>query len=282
MTISKDNKCPECHSSLTETTNIKIRSKRYNEIEDSIVVEYNITEELTEVRKNIDAYENKYLKLSRELKEYKRSIGLAREEIESYSKFMGLNEINNSLNIDLLRDYDNKEKLEEKKKKIEKSLRKVDSKKRETNEKYRNLISLYVNNFGLNELQESQYKNINSKFCGSGSNKPISTLIWYITLNEMKKDISQNFLGLPMVLDSPKNAEMDDNKERSLIDFILKKSSVFKQMIFSSIGFDKEEFEHSNNINVIELKNNKYNLLNKYTYLENKNVLEKIMNQRLL
>lgn len=81
-----------------------------------------------------------------------------------------------------------------------------------------------------------------------------------------------------MVLDSPKNAEIDDDKEQTLIEFILEEFPNHSQLIFSSIGFNRIEFNFDKNINIIEFKNVKYKLLAEKSYDENKELFETVIN----
>ena len=154
-------------------------------------------------------------------------------------------------------------------------MKKVSAIKADINKKYYEMIDSEVLRFGLNELEESQYKAINRVFCASGSNKPISTVIWYFILNNIKTCFNKKSLKLPMVLDSPKNAEMDYNKEQALIEYILENSSNYTQLIFSSIGFERTKFEGK--VKIIELKNNKYQLLDSETFTKYENILENVL-----
>ena len=85
-----------------------------------------------------------------------------------------------------------------------------------------------------------------------------------------------------MVLDSPKNAEMDYDKEQALIEYILDNSLNYTQLIFSSIGFERRKFEFEGEIKIIELKNDKYQLLDSETFTKYEDVLENVLNAQLI
>ena len=195
---------------------------------------------------------------------------------------MGLNELYNSLNLELFNEFNLQGELKEKLENIEEDLKEVSKIKSDINKKYYDMIDREVLKFGLNELEEAQYKAINRVFCASGSNKPISTVIWYFILNDIKKIFNNKCLNLPMVLDSPKNAEMDYDKAQSLIEYILDNSSNYTQLIFSSIGFERRNFEFESEINIIELKNDKYQLLDSETFSKYKYVLENALSAQLI
>ena len=272
--------CPECHSVLNDTTDL--RSKRYNSIEDSLYISDSIYEDIEKISKAIFQIESSYREFSNRLESYKKNINSAQEEIKNYTSYMGLNELYNSLNLELFNELQLKEELKDRIENIEEELKKVSEIKADINKKYYEMVDRQVLRFGLNELDESQYKAINRVFCASGSNKPISTVIWYFILNNIKTCFNKKSLKLPMVLDSPKNAEMDYDKEQALIEYILENSSNYTQLIFSSIGFERTKFIFEGEIKIIELKNDKYQLLNSETFKEYEDILENVLSAQLI
>lgn len=274
--ILNKNTCPECHTILSDTTDLK--SKRYNSIEDAGHIGDSIYEDIEKVKHTITQVESNYLELSKKMESYKKEINSTQKEINNYASYMGLNELYNSLNNDMYIEYQLQSEMRERLENIEEELKKVAEEKTNVNKKYYEIIDSLVLKFGLNELEDSQYRAITGVFCASGSNKPISTVIWYFTLNNLKRYYNKSSLSLPMVLDSPKNAEMDDDKEQALIEYILEDSSNYYQLIFSSIGFDRKDFDYEGGLKIIELKNDKYQLLDSTTYNKNEKILDKVLN----
>ncbi|EEW92371.1 hypothetical protein ACWOA2_06580 [Granulicatella elegans] len=272
--------CPQCHSFLNDTTDL--RSKRYNSIETSIYISDSIYEDIEQISKVISKIESSYREFSNRLESYKKNIDSAQEEIKNYTSYIGLNELYNSLNLELFSELQLQEELKDRIENIEEELKKVSEIKADINNKYYEMVDSQVLRFGLNELEESQYKAINRVFCASGSNKPISTVIWYFILNNLKVCFNKKSLKLPMVLDSPKNAEMDYYKEQALIEYILENSSKYTQLIFSSIGFERTKFIFEGEIKIIELKNDKYQLLNSETFKEYEDILENVLSAQLM
>lgn len=272
--------CPECHSILNDTTDL--RSKRYNSIETSIYISDSIYEDIEQISKVISKIESSYREFSNRLESYKKNINSVQEEIKNYTSYIGLNELYNSLNLELFSELQLQEELKDRIENIEEELKKVSEIKADINNKYYEMVDSQVLRFGLNELEESQYKAINRVFCASGSNKPISTVIWYFILNNLKVCFNKKSLKLPMVLDSPKNAEMDYDKEQALIEYILENSSNYTQLIFSSIGFERTKFMFEGEIKIIELKNDKYQLLNSETFKEYEDILENVLSAQLM
>lgn len=278
--ILKQDICPECHSVISDTTDL--RSKRYNSIEDSMHIGDSIYEDLEKVKHKIKSAESSYIGLSERMESYKKNINITKNEIDNYASYIGLNNLYKSLNDDMFSEYQIQTELNDRLEIIEEKLKKVAEDKANLNKKYYEMIDKLVLKFGLNELEESQYKSVIRVFCSSGSNKPISTVIWYFTLNNLKKYYDRDSLSLPMVLDSPKNAEMDYDKEQALIEYILEEAPNYSQLIFSSIGFNPKDFRYDGNIKIIELNNSKYQLLDEKTYCENEELLELVINLQLI
>ena len=278
--ILKTDICPECHSVLKDTTDL--RSKRYNSIEDSLYISDSIYEDIEKISKVILKIESSYREFSNRLESYKKNINSAQKEIKNYTSYIGLNELYNSLNLELFSELQLQEELKDIIENIEEELKKVSEIKANINKKYYEMVDSQVLRFGLDELEESQYKAINRVFCASGSNKPISTVIWYFILNNLKTCFNKKSLKLPMVLDSPKNAEMDYDKEQALIEYILENSSNYTQLIFSSIGFERTKFIFEGETKIIELKNDKYQLLNSETFKEYEDILENVLSAQLI
>ena len=268
--------CPECHSILNDTTDL--RSKRYNSIEDSLYISDSIYEDIEKISKEIFQIESSYREFSNRLESYKKNINSAQEEIKNYTSYMGLNELYNSLNLELFNELQLQEELKDRIENIEEELKKVSEIKADINKKYYEMVDRQVLRFGLYELDESQYKAINRVFCASGSNKPISTVIWYFILNNIKTCFNKKSLKL----DSPKNAEMDYDKEQALIEYILENSSNYTQLIFSSIGFERTKFIFEGEIKILGLNNDKYQLLNSETFKEYEDILENVLSAQLI
>ena len=268
--------CPECHTILGDT--IVIRSKRYNNINNTIDLRDNINVEIIKIKEDINKYEKDYHQLAGDLEEYNDKIYKSRKDINNYIKFKGLNELVDKINEDLL--FNDNVVLQEQTdiKPIKKEIREAKQKIKSVNDNYFYLIDKLKNKFNLNELEETSYERLVKNFCASGSNKPLSTVIWYLTLNDLKQKYNSNEIEFPMVMDSPNNVETDQEKKRALIKYILESSNKFNQMIISSIGFSKNEYDTSYETHVTILDNDKYHLLNNRDYFQNYEILKYMNN----
>lgn len=263
--------CPECHSVLNDT--LITRSKKYNQIENVLKLKDTIKIENTRIQEDILKYEKKYSKLVNNLDEHNKKIHKNQKEINDYIKFKGLNKIIDEINTDLISNDKTITITTENLNPIKKEIKKVNETIKSIDEEYFQKIEKLKIKFKLNELEAENYKQLSKNFCASGSNKPLSTVIWYLTLNNLKHMFYPDGTTFPMVFDSPNNAETDQEKKHALVQYILDSSNQFNQIIISAIGFKKEDYTVKSEIKIELLANEKYSLLNRKAFEENYEVL---------
>lgn len=273
-TILKSKICPECHSVLNDT--LIIRSKKYNNIDNILNLKDTIKIENARIQEEILKNEESYSDLVQALDEHNKKIHKSQKEINDYVKFKGLNKLVDEINEDLISNDHTIETTKEMLKPIKKEIKKIKELIRTIDETYSYMIDKLKIRFNLNELEAENYKQLSSNFCASGSNKPLSTVIWYLTLNDLKHKFNSSGTTFPMVFDSPNNAETDQEKKHSLIQYILDSSNHFNQTIISAIGFKEEDYTINSKINVKILSNEKYSLLNEKMYEENYELLKRM------
>lgn len=271
----KSKECPECHTVLNST--ITLRSKRYNQIDNVIGFKDSIKTENTQIKDEIIKYEGQYSELTLKLKNHNERIHKNQKEVKDYIQFRGLNKLVDDINSDLLEDNRIINNLEEELEIVKKELKAVNKRKKEVDELYYILIDRLKIKFNLNELEVVNYEKLSKNFCASGSNKPLSTVIWYMALNEMKDKYNPNGTKFPMVFDSPNNAEMNQEKKHALVQYIMDSGKQFNQLIVSAIGFSEDTYTLYNEVNINRLENIKYCLLDGETYKQYYKILS-IMN----
>ena len=273
-TILKSKVCPECHSVLKST--LELRSKRYNYIDNALSLKDAIKTENAFIEEEILENEGIYSKLASDLKEHDKKICKNKKEINDYIKLRGLNKLIDEINCDLININETIGSTNKALEPLKKEANSVKDKIKSVNEKYYYLIDELKIRFKLNELEVDNYDQLSKNFCASGSNKPLSTVIWYLTLNDLKQKFNPEGIKFPMVFDSPNNAETDQEKKRALIEYIMESSGQFNQLIVSAIGFSKEDYRINSNININVLENEKYSLLNSEMYNQNFELLKRM------
>ena len=269
-------RCPECNSIIDNV--LTLRSKRFNASDDIILLKNALQTTLSELNENIQSEEAKYNAVIEQLRQYEAKMKINDAQISDILRYKGFSEIRDgiiaekSVLITLL------DQLTENLSKIQKAIKKYADKKKAINEKYYSLLMEARTKFSLNEIDPDSFKSITKRFSASGSNKPIATVIWYMTLIALRKEFNPSAIRFPVVFDSPNNAETDDTKRHDLLQFILDSSIDDTQLILSSIGFKKDNFVCNKDIEVILLENDKYHLLDEKSYKDNYNILSEFCN----
>ena len=264
LSVLHTHHCPECDSVIEDT--VKMQSKRYNLTEDIILVKNRLQISIHDIEKAISEEERKYSELLMELNAYEERMKINTSQINDVLRHKGLCEIRDGIIVERQELTKVLKELQDSLAGVKKELKKYNDKKKSIGEKYYSLLITARTKFGLNEIEPDSFKSITKNFVASGSNKPISTVVWYLTLIELRKQFNPDAIAFPVVFDSPNNAETDDVKRHDLLQYILTENSSEGQLILSSIGFEADKFTCTKPINVITLDNGKYHLLNEKTY----------------
>ncbi len=266
--------CPECGTEITDTINL--RSKRYNISDNIIIVKNDLQISIQKILSDIEKEENKYSALLERMEEYECKMQINTKAVNDILRYKGLCEIRESIvdeNHQLQCEIDTQRAALDK---IQKSITEYNNKRRAIDDKYYELLMNAKVRFGLDEIDPEKAKTISNNLKIGGSNRYISTVIWYFTIIRLRNEFNPDAIQFPIVLDSPNNAETDELKENNFIEYMLSNSDLSSQFIMSGIGFNRNEFVKMTDkpINIIMLNNEKYHLLqeedyNKYSYLMN-------------
>ena len=248
-----------------------------NQIEDLITIKDDLEIMILKCNKDLNKRENEYKNLLGKLSMYEEKMNINNQYISDVLKHKGYLKAKDDLLIDLKDIETSIEDLQTNFNKYDKIVKNYNSKKKEVNKTYENLMLECKKNFGLKEIKDDRFKNIGTNFKARGSNKPISTIIWYFNLLKVKYDYNKETIKFPLILDSPNNVELDDEKRISLFEYIFKNNIEDTQLIVSTLGFNKYDYKDINFNNIIELNNDKYSLLNKEDYDKNKHILELVL-----
>ena len=267
--------CPHCKSQIKDNLDEKI--KIYSEIDDIVFLKCEIESNILKIQRKIELEEEKYKNGLERLKEYENRFKINTKDINDIIKYKGLIELKNSLYSEISKDNEEIAQIDESIKKLNSIKASYVSKKKNINKKYSELMRIDKAHFGLKEIDENSFSNINRELNAGGSNKPIITLMWYMNLLKFKNEFNSEAIKFPLILDSPNNAESDDDKEECLFRYLFNELESETQLIVSTLGFDKENYKEFKFENIIELTNDKYKLLSEDEYIKHKDFLNKFI-----
>lgn len=266
--------CPSCNQ---EIDILEEKLKRNYYLEDYIVLKKDFAMSLEEINSDIIKEQEKYQEFVDKLKIYEEKVSMVNSDISSVLKHVAFNEtrdrllkefnINDSKLIDLATALKNDEAL----------LRKYNKRKTDANNFYNKLMIKSRTDYDLVQIEDAQILKVGQQFGFNGSNKPITTLVWYFNLLKTKFEFNPETLKFPLILDSPNNAETDYNSKEMIFKFILNNLFENQQLIVSSVGFDEKDYPDYKIDKIIILTNEKHQLLNEKDYQDNLGLLTKII-----
>ncbi len=266
--------CPEC-GSIIETT-IRQRSKKLVLREDLISVKNQLQVHIVEAKLSIEKEEEQYKILLKKMEDYQEAMHINNKQIDDALRYKGFCEIRDSVIEELTENGGVIQKKELELKEIKKEIKQYSQKKSIVNDNYKAWLSADVATFGMNEIDMDKIKSVMSEFKASGSNKNIATVIWYLLLIRLRSKFNPDAIKYPIVFDSLNNTETDDEKRDALIQYVLDKTKDEPQAIYTFIGFDKDKFNEEGTLNIIELENEKYELLVHETYVKYSELLDEL------
>ena len=207
ITSLNNHVCPFCRSVIDDT--IDLRIKKYSTGDDIILLSSDMQYNIIEIDRKISEYEAEYSQWLSKMKRYEESINIASTEIDDILKHKGLIDIKEAVAEDLDTIRTSMAENEKKLKTAKKSLRKYGEIKKKINERYYALMLSDKNRFGLEGIDAKSFENIKRTFSAGGSNNPLSTIIWYVNLIQLKHEFNPTAIDFPVVFDSPNNAETD-------------------------------------------------------------------------
>lgn len=267
--------CPLCKSTISDAMDLRI--KKYSTGDDILLLSSDMQFSLREVERKISEYEAEYSQWLAKLEKYEKSINIASTEINDIIKHKGFIEIKEEVSDDLDSIRNSIKENEEKLKETKKSLQKYNDIKKRINERYYALMLTDRNRFGLEGIDVKSFENIKRTFSAGGSNNPLSTVIWYVNLIQLKHEFNPTAIDFPVVFDSPNNAETDIAKKSQLYKYICERINE-NQLIVSGLGFSDDEILKSFD-SIITLTNNKYELLCQEDYDANVSLLIELNNK---
>ena len=267
--------CPICHKDIED--HIEERLGRYNTIEDILFLKAELESVINEVEYKINREEERYKQHLDQLAVYEDKIKINTREVSDILKYKGYIEVRETLIHDLGIAASELSDLENILKELKQKIKKFNAAKKTVNEQYYQWMLVDKRKFDLKEISDSKLEDLNYIIKAGGSNKPVATIIWYLNLLKLRNKYNPNAIKFPVVMDSPNNVETDEEKRINFLEHIFGFGEHVDQMIVSTLGFEKKDFPNIEFSNIIELTNEKYQLLNYEDYQSYKEVFISVM-----
>lgn len=267
--------CPECGSKIEDT--LSYRSKQYNLIEDAISIKNDLQTSLIEDQKSIEKEEAKYKELLEKMAVYEKKMKINSKEIDDVLRLKGLSELKGDVVSNREDTIEEIEADEKELKSISAKIRAYSEKKKKIEEAYYEGMLTSRTKLGIDELSPETFKKLTNTVKASGSNKNVVTLMWYLIILKLRRQFNPDAIEFPIVFDSINNVETDNEKRGKVLQYVLDNTGS-TQLVLSLLGYSKEGIDTDRQVNVIELTNDKYKLLDSATYLKYEQFLDELCN----
>ncbi|EOS7706435.1 hypothetical protein F6334_RS13795, partial [Enterococcus hirae] len=189
-------------------------------------------------------------------------------------KMQGYSDLQAKLNQEWSAEHNKVLILKDRIKFINEQLDEFKKKKSKVNASYYQSMKQDIIKFGLEEITDKSIQNIRNVVSATGSNTSVITIVWYFNLLKLKNEFNPEAIKFPIILDSPNHGELDDEKKGKLFEYLFNNIMDNSQCIISTLGFKRSNFDNDLELNVINLDNPSYQLLNPIEYEENREFLE--------
>lgn len=140
--------------------------------------------------------------------------------------------------------------------------------------------SCYINNLlqlNVKKFNSEKIKAFNKLAIG-GSQYVRSTLAFFYSFIELKKEFNKDKFQCPLIIDSPREGEQDDMNSQNILKFIFDKYDGEEQLIVASVNGDKyiNVVDSHDEINIIKLDNDDNQVMTKQGYQENLEAINEV------
>lgn len=157
------------------------------------------------------------------------------------------------------------------------SLKVFRDRKDDANSCYRRHLSTMFSNLNVStsELLPEAY-DIGAEISLSGAYQERAVLSKYYAFLQTKRQLADDIIKFPLVIDSPKGSEQSKENSKKIMDFVFTDNSLDNQIIVATID-GKEYLPEGSQVNVIELSNQPHSLLTSECYQENEKLIRQIL-----
>lgn len=272
----KDHHCESCNNIIKEE--IVYYFDKAKTIDMYNIQRLGVESQLAEIEKTIDSETIKYNEIISEIKTLERNISLQSKDINDGIKAMGFKKVTSDLlhKLDSLKRIINNNSARIKE--IDSEIRKNSRNITKVDKEYVSELNRIIDNYEITGIEKSKIKKANNIIKVDGTHNNLVCVAWLCALLKVKYKYNTKSTVYPLVFDNPNNADYDIENDTKIFNILFDNLPNNGQIITSSVGFDKNDFEKYH-LNKIVLKNEQYKLLNTEDYIL---CMEKFKNLKIL
>lgn len=266
--------CPLCRSRLDD--DLEVRVEECETREDVLYVKHEMKYELDDIERKIAKAEDEYRGLLDALEPLRAALRAGEDERRRALMSEGLVEMRDGLVRERYDLSSKKIDVEDQLTGVKHDLNGYQDLKRDANDRLAELLKEGAMTLGLEGIDLTKIKGIQSLFKSNGSNAALATLVWYLSINEVQRERNPSRVRFPMVIDSPMSGEQDDEKKRRSYEYIISSLRNMGQVILTGLAVE-DYAVLPEDTNCIVLNNEKYHLLNEDDYEECNAFLDRLI-----
>ncbi len=261
--IAKDHTCPICHSQISEA---RTYFENSNETQNYSYQLLDIEKDIANIEREINILTEKYDKYINEIKSIENRVFENKHEINDKLELIGIRKIRSNVNNEITNTRVEIQTLENELSEISKGITALKKLRSEVDKYYIECLNDFSLNYDLRIPALDKISKVDQKFRVSGNHVMITTVAWLCSLLKTKYKFNSNSVVLPLVYDNPNNANFDISNDYMIFKLLFDNLPQNGQIITSCVGFDNKKYEENYDLNIIQLDNNRYELLNKDDY----------------
>lgn len=274
QTYDESVECPHCGYFFSSSIAGKVRNEYLKESINSDLLL--LIEKVKKCEARISKQEKKFETYQNELNAIENSLTETQEIYDVYLKSKVTSKMIQDYSIQSAENNREIKELKNKQNELNKTLNQYKKEKAKAVEDYENMFYELSDILDIPKEQIKENIEPGTQIRVSGAYGPRCKISQMLAFAKMQKLNQPNIISFPLVIDSPNSFEQDDFHIESILETLLNWNETSNQVIVSSIE-GLEVAKNIDNVNIIELDNEKNHLLSNHLYDELENEINIIL-----
>lgn len=266
--------CPHCGYFFSSSIAENVRNEYLKEsINSDLLI---LIDNVKKCESRINKQEEKFISYQRQLKDIENSLLETQETYDSYLKSKVTSKMIQEYSVQSAENIREMTELRNKQKDLKRILGEYRKERNEVVKEYEKTFFDLSEDLDVPKSQIFENVEPGKTISISGAYGPRCKISQMLAFAKTQKEHQPNIISFPFVIDSPNSVEQDSFHIGSILETLLNWSETSNQVIISSIE-GIEIAKAIDNINIIELDNEKNHLLSNHLYYELENEINIIL-----
>ncbi len=264
--------CPLCKNKISNYTEVFFKIAKQSDDYGLEIID--CESELKEIERKIELKTQKYKGLADEVNKLEEIVSKSNSKSTDAIKSIGYKKCIDSMIAEYETIAVENANKDEALKKYKSEIKEINKSKEDVNKKYYELFSDALRRDFISIIELPDDLKIGQKI--SCSDNYVLVVIWMNIINHLKKELNPTGVFFPIVIDNPTDRDFSNDNKNLVLKYAFDLVNYNSQVIVSKTSFGNETLPNDININIINLVNEQYNLLNENDFDEAYNYLVKL------